>query len=215
MTRTHTLLRQGGRQRFLAPELSAGPEQFRINEASDIYSLAMTIYALGTGLVPFHDLKGDFAASRSAEEGIRPSSFRNSMSPDVRPNSEALSDHNRATISLGGLTQKDSELVWKLMIQMWDNDPLMRPSVSVVRREMALNGLISPLPRSPTPTDYSVPGSPVPQTGLINGDAFADLEPHQVRPELKKEGSDWWVLFNARVPRALDIGLNLTLRLAR
>lgn len=62
------MLQQGGRARFVAPELSAGPEKFRINEASDIYSLAMTIYALGTGLPPFHHLS-IHAATRAAELG--------------------------------------------------------------------------------------------------------------------------------------------------
>lgn len=40
---------------------------------------------------------------------------------------------------------------------------------------------------------------------------LADLEPDQVSPSLKKEGSDWWAIFNSRVPRVLDVSLSLTL----
>lgn len=40
---------------------------------------------------------------------------------------------------------------------------------------------------------------------------LADLEPDQVSPSLKKEGSDWWAIFNGRVPRVLDVSLSLTL----
>jgi len=39
----------------------------------------------------------------------------------------------------------------------------------------------------------------------------SNLDPEHVPPELKKEGSDWWAIFNPCVPRALDISLGLTL----
>src|SRR5260370_19733271 len=44
---------------------------------------------------------------------------------------------------------------------------------------------------------------------------LSDLKPEQVPPELKKEGSDWWAIFNPSVPRVLDISLSLTLQHGR
>lgn len=46
---------------------------------------------------------------------------------------------------------------------------------------------------------------------VTSDNPLADLEPDQVRPELKKEGSDWWAIFSPRVPRVLDVSLSLTL----
>src|SRR5258708_19581824 len=41
---------------------------------------------------------------------------------------------------------------------------------------------------------------------------LSDLRPEQVLLELKKEGSNWWAIFNPSIPRVLDISLSLTLR---
>ncbi|KAG1776746.1 WD40-repeat-containing domain protein [Suillus placidus] len=38
-----------------------------------------------------------------------------------------------------------------------------------------------------------------------------DLDPHNVPPELKKEGSDWFAVFNGKVKRVLDVSLVHTL----
>jgi glucose repression regulatory protein TUP1 len=40
---------------------------------------------------------------------------------------------------------------------------------------------------------------------------LADAEPDTTPPELKKEGTDWWAIFSPRVPRVLDVNLQLTL----
>src|SRR5260370_33651076 len=40
---------------------------------------------------------------------------------------------------------------------------------------------------------------------------LSDLRPEQVLLELKKEGSNWWAIFNPSIPRVLDISLSLTL----
>lgn len=119
------MLQEGGRLRFVAPELSSGSERFRTNEASDVYSLAMTIYALGSGLVPFHDIKNEFAASRAAEAGNRPSTAQIS-------NMVFLTGHAQAGIE---------ELVIQIT-QMWDGNPDLRPSVAVIREEVLLSGLM-------------------------------------------------------------------------
>jgi len=38
-----------------------------------------------------------------------------------------------------------------------------------------------------------------------------DLDPHSLPPELKKEGSDWFAVFNPKVKRVLDVSLVHTL----
>ena len=48
-------------------------------------------------------------------------------------------------------------------------------------------------------------------TAIVCDGPLGDLEPDQVPPELKKEGSDWWAIFNPSVPKVLDISLSLTL----
>lgn len=40
---------------------------------------------------------------------------------------------------------------------------------------------------------------------------LTDLDPEQVPPELKKEGSDWFAIFNPQAQRKLDISLTLSL----
>lgn len=43
------------------------------------------------------------------------------------------------------------------------------------------------------------------------GNNLADLDPERIPPSGKKEGSDWFALFNPRVPRVLDVDLVHTL----
>lgn len=50
----------------------------------------------------------------------------------------------------------------------------------------------------------------MPISGSTNG--FPDdLDPQNVPPELKKEGSDWFAVFNPKVKRVLDVNLVHTL----
>lgn len=79
----------------------------------------MTICALGTLSVPFGELKNERSAARAAREGKRP------------PKCD----------SLGGLTVNDTELLWEVLEKMWDHDPRLRPTVSVVQGEMVQRGL--------------------------------------------------------------------------
>jgi hypothetical protein len=74
----------------------------------------MTIYALGKLSVPFDELKNERSAARAAREGKRPSRCD----------------------SLGGLTTNNTELLWGVLEKMWDQDPRLRPTVSVVQYEM-------------------------------------------------------------------------------
>lgn len=54
-------------------------------------------------------------------------------------------------------------------------------------------------------------GTLVPISGGSNGGFPDDLDPHNVPPELKKEGSDWFAIFNPKAKRVLDVSLVHTL----
>ncbi|KAL6719582.1 general transcription repressor [Lecanora helva] len=43
------------------------------------------------------------------------------------------------------------------------------------------------------------------------GNMLADLDPDQMRPDQKREGSDWYAVFNPNVRRVLDVDLHFTL----
>ncbi|KAF8323413.1 kinase-like protein, partial [Clavulina sp. PMI_390] len=118
VTRTHTTIRQGGRVRFVSPELSRGPDHFRSNEASDIYSLAMTIYSLGVGKKPLWNTELDKKAAKLAEQGMRPGFGIDSMD-DLE--------------TFGGLGAAPSWILWTLLRQMWKHEPTERIAVSAVR----------------------------------------------------------------------------------
>ena len=61
-------------------------------------------------------------------------------------------------------------------------------------------------PQIPRPT-------PPPQQAQIRdvGNVLADLDPSLLAPHQKREGDDWFAVFNPRVPRVLDVGLVHTL----
>ena len=72
VTRHNTLIFEGGRYRFLAPELLSGQEKFRTSEASDIFSLSMTFYIFWARQPPFINLN-EFQAATAIHKGDRPS----------------------------------------------------------------------------------------------------------------------------------------------
>ena len=113
VSRTNTTIVQGGRRRFVAPEISSGLKD-RVDEKSDIYSLAVTIYALGTRLPPFKDILVEAAACKAVQGGARP----------------------KKCGSLGGLTMEETAYLWCLLERMWNHDPRRRPTASVARDEM-------------------------------------------------------------------------------
>jgi len=104
---------QGGELRFIAPEIFLGKDDTCVDQQSDIYSLAMTIYALGTRSPPFQDKEG-FRACRAAADGERP----------PKP------------ASLGGLTVEHTEFLWVLMQTIWHQDPQRRPTISDARNSI-------------------------------------------------------------------------------
>ncbi|KAF8312066.1 kinase-like protein [Clavulina sp. PMI_390] len=73
VTRTHTMLSEGGRLRFLAPELSAGrSESFRTSPQSDIFALSMTFLNAWTGKRPFFEIDNELKAASMMKKGQRP-----------------------------------------------------------------------------------------------------------------------------------------------
>lgn len=114
--RAKTTIREGGCLRFLAPELTIGDddEDFRSNEASDIYSFAMTILSLGTQAPPFQEILNDRAAARAARKGHRP------LIP----------------LNLGNLDENLYAKLMKLIVAMWHHNPVMRPSAAQFSRDI-------------------------------------------------------------------------------
>lgn len=110
VTRTFTFIRSGGRELFVAPELSADDDP-RPDEAGDIYTFAMTILKLGTGANPFSgEFKNERVALREAQQGRRP----------------------RRPATFGGLPNAPFDTLWSLMEKMWAHNPAERPDACEV-----------------------------------------------------------------------------------
>ena len=71
----------------------------------------------------------------------------------------------------------------------------------------------NPPPTGPTEPPAASSSTLVPINNSQNsaGQFPDDLDPHNVPPELKKEGSDWFAVFNGKVKRVLDVSLVHTL----
>ncbi|TFY70313.1 hypothetical protein EVG20_g2690 [Dentipellis fragilis] len=65
-------------------------------------------------------------------------------------------------------------------------------------------------PLTPTGANAGAAGALVPISST-GGGFLDDLDPHNVPAELKKEGSDWFAIFNPKIKRTLDVGLVHTL----
>lgn len=115
VTRTQTMLQEGGHLRFLAPELSDGiAEKFRTSQESDIFSLSMTFLNAWTRRPPFHELKNDLQVAAEFRRDRRPT---------------------RPTVStqLSGIVE---EKLWTLLGKMWAGASITRPSSTTVREEI-------------------------------------------------------------------------------
>jgi len=120
-SRSQTDLRFGGKLRYAAPELAMGSGQSRTNEASDIYSLAMTIYALASLEHPFSDIKIAHEAASTARSGKRP----------AKPHEMRLLD------------ARQTEYLWPVLEKMWSQEPEHR--LSVVQVEDEFRTSVSPM----------------------------------------------------------------------
>ena len=63
----------------------------------------------------------------------------------------------------------------------------------------------------PPPDQIPGPTNSLASMGQPGAAFFDELDPHNVPPELKKEGSDWFAVFNPKVKRVLDVNLVHTL----
>ncbi|KAF8309232.1 kinase-like protein [Clavulina sp. PMI_390] len=109
VTRTHTALQEGGRIRFLAPELSSGGMvKFRTSKESDIFSLAMTFLNIWTGKPPFSHVKNEQKVLAHFLKGQRP-------------------PHPASTITLEATVTTN---FWNLIVNMWAQEPEKRPPIA-------------------------------------------------------------------------------------
>ena len=167
-TRTHTTIREGGRQRFLAPELSAGAEKFRTGPSSDIFSFSMVIFNTWTCEVPFPEYN-----DRKAAAVIR---------KQRRP--------NKPTIHIGLPSRTEQEL-WLLLVDMWAHEASNRPSTQDMQRRLERS--LGPfLPTSndveilnhPFPRDTADMGNDLPNStasGDVQGNRRSDVDDREAR----------------------------------
>ncbi|KAF8298262.1 kinase-like protein, partial [Clavulina sp. PMI_390] len=73
VTRSRTMIQEGGKLRFVAPELSASAAtRFRTTRESDIFSLAMTFLAAWSGETPFPEIQNEWKVISNVVGGQRP-----------------------------------------------------------------------------------------------------------------------------------------------
>ncbi|KAF8318093.1 kinase-like protein [Clavulina sp. PMI_390] len=109
MTRTRTQAQAGGKTRYLAPELSTSPqERFRTSWQSDIYAFSMVVLYMWTGKKPFSDIDDEGQVFIKSSKGLRPK----------RPSSSTI---------LVSLPEAVNVALWKLLAEMWAQDPAKRP----------------------------------------------------------------------------------------
>ena len=105
VTRTFTIIREGGRIRFLAPELLHGEENFRTTPASDIFSLSMVFLNIWTREAPFAELASSWKVEAAVRKGQRPE--KPGVDIDLPP--------------------EMAQEFWLLLTKMWAHDPASRP----------------------------------------------------------------------------------------
>jgi serine/threonine protein kinase len=117
LTRTGTRSAAGGGTlRYLAPEVFSG-EVPRANVATDIYSLALTIWELASSEPPFSHLNGFLVLAR-VSKGERP------PMPTMIGTFDNQSEAGKA--------------IWGLLVQMWSQDPENRPPMKLVKEKIDL-----------------------------------------------------------------------------
>ncbi|KAF8302522.1 kinase-like protein, partial [Clavulina sp. PMI_390] len=107
VSRTRTIVQEGPKARFVAPELSASlMHRFRTSRASDIFALAMTFLYVWSGELPFKDIQNETKLASRLRRGKRPS----------LPNSTVA------------LSKEVQAAFWILLMDMWAHDAALRPS---------------------------------------------------------------------------------------
>ncbi|KAF8310625.1 kinase-like protein, partial [Clavulina sp. PMI_390] len=113
-TRSITEIVEGGKLRYLAPELVLLPvnHSYRSTPASDCYAFAMTILELATLQKPFIEYSNEKIASKAARRGVRPQQPPETVF-------RAMSDST-------------TTMLWELLEEMWAHEPTERPNMSQV-----------------------------------------------------------------------------------
>lgn len=133
MTRTFSINRPGGSPHFEAPEIRDGlTGTERINEESDVYSLAMTIYALWTGRVPFYHLKRSEAPELTSSEAVLEAARKGD-----RPPVDTISALASSPYLQGGFDHIEKVQFGALLTQMWRHKPAQRVSMPEARKILA------------------------------------------------------------------------------
>lgn len=101
---------------FIAPETIFS---FTLDERSDVYSLAITIYTLGAPPKPFNQVSSYFPVVTTVGQGKRLSRCE----------------------TLGGLTSSETDKLWSLITRMWHQDPQCRPTATLARDIFVQAGL--------------------------------------------------------------------------
>ncbi|KAF8317450.1 kinase-like protein, partial [Clavulina sp. PMI_390] len=116
-TRTATNIVEGGKFRYIAPELFAPSlTQFRTTVQSDCYAFAMTILELATLERPFAEFDNERKAFTAAERGVRP---------------------QRAPLAkLGMQSEELADRLWTLLGDMWVQAHLKRPTMYTVNARL-------------------------------------------------------------------------------
>ncbi|KAF8315116.1 kinase-like protein [Clavulina sp. PMI_390] len=127
VSRTRTQRQDGGSTRFSAPELTSSPaDKFRTTSQSDIYALAMLTYNMWTGQKPFSEIELEWQVALTSVQGGRPR----------RPT---------ASTAHVNLAEGVEAAFWRLLQEMWAQDPSKRPVSDIVlsRFEKIFEGTVS------------------------------------------------------------------------
>ncbi|KAK1235736.1 hypothetical protein PQX77_001024, partial [Marasmius sp. AFHP31] len=192
--------RSAGTMRWLAPELLS--ENERPSKMSDMYAFASVCYEIFTGRLPFTELKNDMAVMSAVAQGGCPS----------RP---------QTILEL-------SDAMWALMTGCWNKTPEARPTADQVLKKVreitphasesvAADWSDSLLTHVRENVEYRSFPSESPNSsqrggnhGFSRGEFPKDIDVSQYPPEFKKEGADWFALFNPSV-KGSDVRLAHTL----
>ncbi|KAJ2822549.1 general transcription repressor [Coemansia sp. 'formosensis'] len=85
---------------------------------------------------------------------------------------------------------------------------VMTPTQQQQQQMQGPPGMVQQMPSRHTPTQMSRNVSSVPSSsgkGVVASSQLADMDPDQVPANLKREGADWFVIFNPKTPRLLNI----------
>lgn len=110
--RTNASIQTGGSPRFVAPELTSAIVEHP-TVTSDVYSLAMTIFTLGSGSLPWPS-KNNLQAVAAAEQGERPD----------------------CPSAFCGLDTEYTAVLYSILSRMWVKDPTSRCQAEIVEREI-------------------------------------------------------------------------------